>query len=281
MQTSRWIALLIVFASWLAATQANAMTISVIDASASSSGSQTSASGGISEAVADLSTGHLGAAVDGLGISGAYAQVFFGLIFGETSLGDTITLNVSLHGTFTPGTGGIVNFYTEPSAGYPVTNQAAISCNTFNQIFHGSDCWGGLYGDLGSATNSLTFTLPVDDGTVYFNPLLQVAVGSSAVNPIHVDFLNSADFSIIVPNGTVIASNPFTDAPGTTLFRTASGTIITTGGNGSGTGTNSVPEPNIISLLATGLIAATVVRRRRTSVKSCIVHSALASDKQR
>ncbi len=269
MKRSNWAAALICIAAFTIANHASAMTISVIDASASTSGTQTSASGGISTAVANLSTGHLGAAVDGpnlasvAGIGGAYAQVFFGLVFGDTTPGDTITISVSLHGSFSPGTGGIVNFYTEPAAGFPVTNQAAISCNTFNQTFHNTACWGGLFGDpIGSATNSLTFTLLVDDGTMYFNPLLQVAVGNAPEGPVSVDFLNSADFFITVPDGTVIAANPYTDDPGTTLFRTASGAVIATGTEGGGTGTNAVPEPNSLSLLLFALLGVTVHRRR-------------------
>jgi hypothetical protein len=229
------------------ATQASAMTISVVDAFAGTSPTQHSSSGGVSEAVADLATGHLGALVEGLGVTDAYADVSFGLVFGDTSPGDVITFSLSLHGTFSPGSGGIVNFYSQPGTQGPVTNLAAISCNTFNQTHYGSACYGGTYGNPGAVTSSLTFNVPVDDGTIYFNPLLQTQGGSAAVP--FADFLNSADFVIIVPDGTVVAANPVTDTPGTTLFRTVSGTVITT-----------VPEPSTALLFAAGGIAVMVTR---------------------
>lgn len=187
-----------------------------------------------SRAVADVASGHLGALVSSLpgGTAGADAVVVLGLTFQDMTADDFLTMNMSLHGTFTPGSGAEADFFVDDGNG--VTNAATITCNSFNVQFHGVPCF---------PANSVQAVVPLDNVDSLFLtwqliPGIGVASGTA-------DFFNSDDFSLTVPDGTIIVNNP-----GGNLFQTQSQTT-------------AVPEPNSGFLLGSGLVFAMLIGNRQ------------------
>jgi hypothetical protein len=204
-----------------------------------------------SKAVADVASGHLGALISALpgGTAGADALVVLGLSFQDMTADDFLTMNMSLHGTFTPGSGAEADFFVDD--GTSVTNAATISCNSFNVEFHGVPCFPAA---------TVQALVPLDNvDSLFLTWLLQPGIGTISGTA---DFFNSDDFSITVPNGTVIINNP-----GGNLFQTPV--------------TSSVPEPNLSLLLGPGLVFAMLFskkpRRRRhiaspaVSIRDCVL----------
>jgi hypothetical protein len=188
-----------------------------------------------SKAVADVTSGHLGALVSALpgGTAGADALVILGLSFQDMTADDFLTMNMSLHGTFTPGSGAEADFFVDD--GTSVTNAATITCNSFNVQFHGVPCF---------PATSVQALVPLDNvDSLFLTWQLQPGIGGASGTA---DFFNSDDFSITVPNGTIIVNNP-----GGSLFQTPE--------------TSSVPEPNLGFLLGPGLVFAMLFGKRRVA----------------
>ncbi|HXI38552.1 MAG TPA: PEP-CTERM sorting domain-containing protein [Bryobacteraceae bacterium] len=186
-----------------------------------------------SKMVADVTAGHLGVLVSVLpgGTAGADALVILGLTFQDMTADDFLTMNMSLHGTFTPGSGATADFFVDD--GNSVTNAATISCNSYNVQFHGVPCF---------PANSVEAVVPLDNvDSLFLTWQLLPGIGGASGTA---DFFNSDDFSITVPNGTVIVNNP-----GGNLFQTQ-------------TQTSPVPEPNSVFLLGSGLVTAMLIGKR-------------------
>jgi len=188
---------------------------------------------GTSKAIADVAGGHLGVLVSALpgGYANADAVAIIGLSFQDMTADDFLTINMSLHGTFTPGSGAEADFLVDD--GNSVSNLATISCNSYNVQFHGVPCF---------PANTVQASVPLDnvDFLALTWQLLPGIGGQSGT----ADFFNSDDFSITVPNGTIIMNNP-----GGSLFHTA-------------TQTSPVPEPNSGYLLGSVLVLAMLLGKR-------------------
>jgi hypothetical protein len=185
-----------------------------------------------SKAVADVASGHLGALISALpgGTASTDALVVLGLSFQDMTADDFLTMNMSLHGTFTPGSGAEADFFVDD--GTSVTNAATITCNSFNVQFHGVPCFPAATAQA---------LVPLDNvDSLFLTWLLQPGIGGASGTA---DFFNSDDFSITVPNGTVIINNP-----GGNLFQTPV--------------TSSVPEPNLSLLLGPGLVFAMLFSKK-------------------
>jgi hypothetical protein len=185
-----------------------------------------------SKMVADVTAGHLGVLVSVLpgGTAGADAVIILGLTFQDMTADDFLTMNMSLHGTFTPGSGATADFFVDD--GNSVTNAATISCNSYNVQFHGVPCF---------PANSVEAVVPLDNvDSLFLTWQLLPGIGGNSGTA---DFFNSDDFSITVPNGTVIVNNP-----GGSLFQTESQTT-------------AAPEPNSGLLLGIGLVFAMLIFR--------------------
>lgn len=185
-----------------------------------------SAPAGTASAVADALAGHLGAlvGVTAQGFVGATAYMHVSLALQDMTADDFLEVDMSLHGSFTnaPGNGARVDMNVDNGDSlYTVS----IGCNFYNVQNYGVPCYPG-----GGAVRQI---IPlVNLNNLYLTWLLQPAVGTP---PAYADFLNSADFTITVPNGTNLVNNP-----GGTLFQTP--------------GVTGVPEPNPGLLAGAGLI---------------------------
>ncbi len=239
---TRRMALLIFLAACSMATRASAGTITVTSTLAVAGPNEDplfatfekSDALATSKAVADVASGHLGALVSSLpgGTAGADAVAILGLTFQDMTADDFLTMNMSLHGTFTPGSGAEADFLVDD--GNSLTNAATITCNSFNVQFHGVPCF---------PANSVQALIPLDnvDSLVLTWQLLPGIGGASGT----ADFFNSDDFSITVPDGTIIVNNP-----GGNLFQTQ-------------TVTSPVPEPNSGLLFGSVFVIAMLIGKRR------------------
>jgi len=246
-------------AACLMATRANAGTITVTSTLAVAGPNENpffatyenSDALATSKAVADVASGHLGALISALpgGTAGTDALVVVGLSFQDMTADDFLTMNMSLHGTFTPGSGAEADFLVDD--GNSLSNLGAIGCNSFNVQFHGVPCF---------PANTVQAVVPLDN--VDFLALTWQLLPGIGGNSGTADFFNSDDFSITVPNGTVIVNNP-----GGSLFQTQ-------------TQNSPVPEPNSGFLFGSGFVIAMLIGNRhalcalRKNGRPC--HDALA-----
>jgi len=254
-------------ASCLMCAPADALIIDVTSTNAQASAGTVSNAGPLSAdasfsdgtvtlaAAASLASGHLGASAvnSSTGMTGL-AQAFTNLVLNisDVSVGDFIQLQTTLSGSFAPvlGDGGTVSLYVQKNS-EPIQT-SGISCSYYNAVYNGAGCRGQIYGQpVQNDVTQLTFDIPlIGLDSLGLEWILQVGAGPFG----SASFLNSADFSITVPDGTVINGNP-----GGTLFQ-----IPGSSGSGSGTGPVSVPEPNSVSLLTLGLICLGMLRKRKS-----------------
>jgi hypothetical protein len=189
---------------------------------------------GSSRSIADVLAGHVGAftsVAPGGSSPGGIAFVEIGLSFQDMTADDFLLVDLSLHGTFTPGSGGEADFYVDN--GDFVQNAGSMSCNSYNVQYHGMPCY---------PATSMQVVVPLDNvDELFLTWQLQANIGVASGTA---DFYNSFDFSIIVPDGTTIVNNP-----GGSLFTTAP--------------TASVPEPRAGGLMCVGLLACFMVAGRR------------------
>jgi hypothetical protein len=184
------------------------------------------------KAVADVDAGHLGVFVSVApgGFANADAAVYLQLSFQDMTATDLLEMDMSIHGTFTNG-GANVTFYVDD--GTDIHNLGQLSCGTGTVLFHGVDCFP-------SDTAQVFVPLSGVDSLTLSWVLLPGIGGNSGT----VDFFNSANFSLIVPDGTTIVNNP-----GGTLFQNV-------------TPVSAVPEPGSRLLFACSLIFAALGAKR-------------------
>ncbi len=184
---------------------------------------------GTGTAVADVLAGHLGvlAGYTAPTYIGSTAYMGLGLALNDMTSDDFLQIDMSLHGSFTnaPGNGASVSLTIED--GDSIIGVPSIGCNFYNAQTTGDPCSPG--GGVLRATIPL-----VNLDNLYLTWLLQPGLGPP---PAYSDFLNSADFTLTVPNGTTIVNNP-----GGTLFQSP--------------GQTGVPEPNSSLLVGSGLLLA-------------------------
>jgi hypothetical protein len=209
-------------------TSATAATMSCTKQAPLFSQCSESVAAGSASAIADVLAGHLGAlvGVSQQGFVGATASMNVGLALQDMTEDDFLEIDMSLHGSFTnaPGNGARVDMYVDNGDSlYTVS----IGCNLYNIQNYGVPCYPG-----GGTVQTIIPLVNLDN--LYLTWLLQPAVGTP---PAYSDFLNSADFTITVPNGTILVNNP-----GGALFQAP--------------GPTGVPEPNTSLLVGFGLILA-------------------------
>lgn len=217
-------------------------------------------------AVASVPDGHLGASAfvysssPRLGARGL-ADAGVTMSFTDVTPGDFIQVQTFLNGSFAPvmGDGGTVSLFVSKnfdSSDFAGVEGSGISCSYYNQQYNGSACRSQIYGQPVTNGSAIVFDIPlVNIDTLALQWELQVGAsnGGSA------SFLNSADFSVVVPEGTYINGNP-----GGALFSGAS--------EASG---NSVPEPGTLALLGLGLVPAlllTAGARKSPAAKPDVGH---------
>jgi hypothetical protein len=246
------LSLLVLLATGLTAERASATTITVLGTEAFALGQQgalfatntVNVGGTTATATADVLAGHLGALVSTTSPAGAGLVqdpwIFLTIAVNDAGPDDVLTMDMRFNGTFTSGGGTAYFEITDPT---PVQT-SAISCNTFNVNNYGVPCRAQVFGEPVFIGNTIQVTIPLNGvDTMSFQWLMDA--GTTGIGT--VDFLNSADFSLTVPNGTVILNNP-----GGRLFQTPSTA-------------STVPEPGTLVLLGGGLILAA---RRLTAGRS-------------
>jgi hypothetical protein len=194
---------------------------------------------GTAKAVTDVLAGHLGvlSAITANTFAGATAAMSIGLALNDMTEDDFLEIDMSLHGSFTnaPGNGAAVSLSIDNGDSI---NTVSIGCNYYNVQNYGVPCFPG-----GGTLQTMIPLANLD--TLSLSWLLQPGLGAA---PAFSDFLNSADFTITVPNGSTLVNNP-----GGTVFHVP--------------GQSDAPEPNPSLLAGSGLILALLPRltRRRHS----------------
>jgi hypothetical protein len=168
------------------------------------------------------------------GYVAATSYMSVGLALDDMTSDDFLQIDMSLHGSFTNalGNGALVSLTIESGDG--IIEVPSIGCNYYNVQNYGVPCTPG-----GGTVRIIVPLANLDN--LYLTWLLQPAVGTP---PAYSDFMNSADFTITVPNGTKLVNNP-----GGSLFQVS--------------GQTSVPEPNADLLLGSGLVLALLFGKRQ------------------
>jgi hypothetical protein len=205
----------------------------------------TSADGTLSgSAVADVAHGHLGAFAQSNYNASVTADAGIQMDLGIGAGATTMTIAMNFAGAFAHGSEANVSLVDSDLGGL-----FGITCRpTIVGYCAGGDNFSLVQG------NPLAFNVVVPLAGVdalHLTFLLQATTAHSGTHlaPATADILNSLDFTIIVPDGTVILNDPRG-----TLFRTES--------QGS-TDPQAVPEPSTAALLGGALLVATVFGRRR------------------
>jgi hypothetical protein len=216
---------------------------------AANSSTFTTADGTLSgSAVADIAAGHLGAVAESTYNASVTADAFMEILLGLGGNVPVLTFRMEFAGAF--ANGGFADFSLIDTAPGGLGGLFGVTCRpTFPAGCIGGDNFSAVAG------NPLAFNLTIPVAGVDLLDLtflLQATTGhgGTSLNPAKSDVLNSLDFTIIVPDGTVIANNP-----GGGLFQTETPTAPGT-----------VPEPATLTLLATGLVVACRGRRARRTV---------------
>ena len=262
----RFVATMAMLVALLAASSANAATITILNTWASAqcltqvsqgplNASCSAANPGgtlTAAALADVKGGHLGAAASST-IPGyaSMAQSGFNMYMtvqgGEP--GDVLQFDLKLDGSFSFGGGGTVQLIYDTVSGQNETiDSAIISCNTYNLINRGTDCWQSpVSTGAGAAGNTTRFFVSLSGlDSIALTGSLIVSTGPNATPGagVSADFLNSALLTVTVPKGTTIVNNP-----GGVLFQEA--------------GSTTAPEPASALLLGAGVLGL-VLRRKHT-----------------
>lgn len=267
--TSRWTSALAVMFLCCTFLPANAGTVTIVSTSAgvgcigqTASGALAASCTGItpggtmtSAAISSVPGGHLGASafssIPGTA-SGAQAGFTMYMTVQGGEPGDVLQFDLKLDGSFSFGGGGGVQLiYDTVSGQNEVINSAVVSCNTYNELNHGTQCWQSpVNAGPGAAGNATRFFVSLDGlDSIALTGSLGVSTGPNAVpgQGVSADFYNSALLTITVPQDITIVNNPGGD-----LFQTAS--------------SGPVPEPGSVILFATGALGLGVARFRKHAV---------------